>query len=119
YLQLMSSGERHHKREEEVAAVSRGLKALAKELSVPAVALSQLNRGVEGRCDKRPGLGDLRGSGQTAQDADVIAFVFRPGYYDREHPQDSAEVSVAKQRSGASGVVPAMFDPTTTRWADA
>lgn len=119
YLQLMSSGERHNKREEEVAAVSRGLKGLAKELSVPVVALSQLNRGVEDRGDKRPSLRDLRESGQIEQDADVIAFVFRPGYYDREHPQDSAEVIVAKQRSGATGVVPAMFDPTTTRWADA
>lgn len=118
YLQLMQSGERHSKREEEVAAVSRGLKALAKELRVPVMALSQLNRRAETTGDKRPGMADLRESGQIEQDADVIAFVFRAGYYDRELPQAEAEVIVAKQRAGATGTVLATFDAALTRWSD-
>lgn len=118
YLQLMRSGERHQSRELEVSAISRGLKALAKELSVPVLALSQLNRTVESRSDKRPGLSDLRESGAIEQDADAVLFLYREGYYDEDAPATIAEIIVAKQRSGRTGTVQAFFDASTMKWGN-
>lgn len=118
YLQLMRSGERMEDREKEIAAISRGLKSLAKELECPVLALSQLNRKVEERSDKRPGIADIRESGQIEQDADVILFLYREGFYDKAAPQNVAEVIVAKQRAGRMGTVQAYFEPTFMRWGN-
>src|SRR5690606_6568304 len=116
YLQLMRSGERHGSREEEVATVSRGLKALAKELDVPVIALAQLNRSVETRSDKRPMISDIRESGQIEQDADVICFLYRDEYYNESSVHRGiAEVIVAKQRSGATGTIRASFNASRMR----
>jgi replicative DNA helicase len=117
YLQLMSatvpsSGKRNYEnRTQEVSAISRGLKALAKELNVPVVALSQLSRASERRGDdKRPFLSDLRESGSIEQDADVVAFIHRESYYDRsgelsEADRAKSEIIIEKQRNGPTGTV--------------
>lgn len=112
YLQLMTSAPNAKKfsREQEISSISRALKGLAKELSVPVIALSQLSRAVETRGgDKRPQLSDLRESGAIEQDADIVTFIYRPDYYDNEEdpdvPQDSAEVIISKHRNGALGSV--------------
>ena len=111
YLQLMtaSSVARNRSREQEVSEVSRGLKALAKELHVPVIALSQLSRKPEGRQDTRPILSDLRESGAIEQDADVVLMLHRPDYYKPEDHPGEAEVIVAKQRNGPTGVVNLAF----------
>lgn len=104
YLQLMT-GPKSENRTQEVSALSRGLKSIAKELQVPLVALSQLSRANEQRADKRPLLSDLRESGEIEQAADVVAFIHREEYYDRNNPdvKGKAEVIVAKQRNGPTG----------------
>ena len=137
YLQLMTGAQRRGgNRVEEVTEITTGLKALAKELQVPILALSQLSRQVEARTEKRPQLADLRESGSIEQDADVVMFVFREEYYiERAEPDPSdgvrygewqdamrrcagkAEVIIGKQRHGPTGIVPMMFDGRLTRFA--
>ncbi len=112
YLQLLRPPTRRSSRQEEVAEISRNLKALAKELAIPVVALAQLSRQVEHRSDKRPQLADLRESGQIEQDADLILFIHRPEYYKRNpspEEQGIAEIIVAKQRQGPTGIVKVAF----------
>jgi replicative DNA helicase len=123
YLQLMSAvpigGKRFENRTQEVSAISRGLKAVAKELKVPVVALSQLSRAPESRGgDHRPQLSDLRESGSIEQDADVVAFIFREEVYKKDDPdlEGLAEIIVAKQRNGPTGVIKLAFMHSCTRF---
>ena len=120
YLQLMSGGsKRFENRTQEVSAISRGLKALAKELNVPVIALSQLSRAPEARGgDHRPQLADLRESGSIEQDADLVAFIFREEVYKHDDPdlQGRAELIIAKQRNGPTGRVNLAFIKNSTRF---
>jgi len=120
YLQLMSGGgRRYENRTQEVSAISRGLKALAKELKVPVVALSQLSRAPESRGgDHRPQLADLRESGSIEQDADLVMFIFREEVYKQDDPdlQGRAEIIIAKQRNGPTGRVRMAFLKNSTRF---
>jgi replicative DNA helicase len=138
YIQLMQGTSRRamENRVQEVTEITTGLKALAKELNVPILALSQLSRQVENREDKRPQLSDLRESGSIEQDADVVLFVYREEYYlmikeprpgTAEHEKwqsdmndvlGKAEVIIGKQRHGPTGNVPLQFDAQVTRFAD-
>ena len=144
YMQLMTSGKRVESRQVEVSEFSRSLKLLAKELEVPVVAISQLNRGPEQRTDKRPQLSDLRESGAIEQDADVVMFIYRDEYYQersepKRRPEESeerhqeryenwrkryedslrkADVIIAKQRNGPTGTIKLAFLREQTRFAD-
>ena len=137
YLQLVTSAARRNEgRVQEVSEVTQGLKALAKDLKVPVIALSQLSRQVESREDKRPQLSDLRESGSIEQDADVVLFVFREDYYlankeprpgTEEHLKwqtemdlvmGKAELIIGKQRHGPTGTVQVHFDAHVTRFGD-
>jgi len=110
YLQLMRPDGRIESRVEQVGQMSRGLKILARELEVPVIALSQLSRAVESRTDKRPILSDLRESGQIEQDADLVMFIYREEYYDRESEREGeADIIIAKHRNGALGDVVLTF----------
>ncbi len=106
YLQLMNSSRRIDNRVNEISEITRQLKLMAKELNVPVITLSQLSRSVESRTDKRPILSDLRESGSIEQDADIVMFLYRDGYYNKENPdQTLAECIVAKNRHGETGTV--------------
>ncbi len=119
YLQLMSSGKRVESRQQEVAEFSRSLKLLAKELDVPVVALSQLNRGPEQRTDKRPQLSDLRESGAIEQDADMVILLHRDDAYERESPRaGEADLIVAKHRNGPTSNVVVAFQGHYSRFVD-
>lgn len=120
YLQLMSMARRIENKQQEVSEISRGLKAIARELEVPVLSLSQLSRAVESRNDKRPQLSDLRDSGAIEQDADLVALLYRESYYEKDVPpdqqDDSAVLDIAKHRNGPTGVVHLMFMRQHTRF---
>ena len=119
YLQLMSGSGRTESRQQEISDISRSLKALARELDVPVVTLSQLSRAVEQRPDHRPMLSDLRESGAIEQDADVVMFLYRDDYYNKDTElKGIAEIIIAKQRNGPIGTVKMAWIPEQTRFAD-
>ena len=122
YLQLARCSERAENRQQEISSISRSLKALAKELNIPVIALSQLSRAVESRGgDRRPMLSDLRESGAIEQDADLVLFLFRPEFYDPDDPekQGKADLIIGKQRNGPTGDVPLIFEKQYTRFHSA
>ena len=120
YLQLMTGGGRSESRQQEISEISRSLKALARELSVPVIALSQLSRAVEQRPDHRPMLSDLRESGAIEQDADVVMFIYRDDYYNKDSEKKGiAEIIIAKQRNGPVGEVELVWLPQYTKFKDA
>jgi len=119
YLQLMqgTSKRSSDNRQQEMSDISRSLKALARELNVPVIALSQLSRGVEARTNKRPMLSDLRESGALEQDADIVAFIYREDYYDREtENKNIVEFIIAKHRNGPVDTVKLFFQKDITRF---
>ena len=122
YLQIMSMAKRVESKQQEVAEISRALKAVARELEVPVVALSQLSRAVESRNDKRPMLSDLRDSGAIEQDADLVILLYRGGYYNAttaEETDNAAEIIVAKHRNGPTGTVHLVFLREFARFVNA
>ena len=122
YLQLMSGSGKSssESRQKEISDISRSLKALARELNVPVVALSQLSRAVEQRTDHRPMLSDLRESGAIEQDADVVMFIYRDDYYNKDSENKGiAEIIIAKQRNGPIGTVNLVWLPDYTKFANA
>jgi replicative DNA helicase len=119
YLQLMSSPRRIENRQQEVSEMSRSLKLLAKEVDVPVIAISQLNRGPEQRNDKRPLLSDLRESGSIEQDSDVVILLHREDAYERESPRaGEADLIIAKHRNGPTTTVTVAFQGHYSRFVD-
>jgi len=119
YLQLMSSGKRVESRQQEVSEFSRALKLLAKELEVPVIAISQLNRGSEQRQDKRPQMSDLRESGSIEQDADLVVLLHRESMYERESPREGeADLIVAKHRNGPTDTITVAFQGHYSRFTN-
>ena len=118
YLQLMTSGRQVESRQQEVSAMSRNLKLLAKDLDIPVIAVSQLNRNSEGRTDRKPMMSDLRESGSLEQDADIIILLHRPDYYDKEDRPGEADIIVAKHRAGATATVTALFQGDMARFVN-
>ena len=119
YLQLMQGSKKTESRQQEISDISRSLKEIARELQVPVVALSQLSRAVEQRPDHRPMLSDLRESGAIEQDADVVMFLYRDDYYNKDTDRkDVAEVIIAKQRNGPIGTVELAWLPRYTKFAN-
>jgi replicative DNA helicase len=119
YLQLMSVSGNFGNRQAEISYISRGLKALAREIGAPVIALSQLSRGPESREDHRPRLSDLRESGAIEQDADVVMFIYRDDYYNKDTDKKNiAEIIVAKQRNGPIGSVELLWKPEVTRFVN-
>lgn len=119
YLQLMSGSGRSDSRQQEISEISRALKAVARELRVPVVALSQLSRAVEQRPNHRPMLSDLRESGAIEQDADVVMFIYRDDYYNMDtEKKNIAEINIAKQRNGPIGVVELVWMPQYTQFVN-
>jgi replicative DNA helicase len=119
YLQLMTSGKRVESRQQEVSEFSRSLKLLAKELDVPVIAISQLNRGPEQRTDKKPMLSDLRESGSLEQDADMVVLLHREDMYERESPRaGEADLILAKHRNGPTSTVTVAFQGHYSRFVD-
>jgi len=119
YMQLMSASRNRENRQQEISEISRSLKILAKELGIPVIALSQLNRGLESRPDKRPMLSDLRESGAIEQDADIVLFIYRDEVYNEETEEPGiAEIIVGKNRHGAIGKIKLRFIPEFTAFRD-
>lgn len=119
YLQLMSGSGKNDSRQQEISEISRSLKGLARELNVPVIALSQLSRAVEQRQDHRPMLSDLRESGAIEQDADVVMFIYRDDYYNKDTDlKNIAEINIAKQRNGPIGTVNLVWLPQYTKFAN-
>ncbi len=119
YLQLMRGYSRSESRQQELSEISRALKALAKELNVPVVALSQLSRAVEKRPDRRPILSDLMESGGIEANADLVMFIYRDAYYNRDSDQGNiAEINIAKQRNGPTGLIELYFLDRYTKFAN-
>jgi replicative DNA helicase len=126
YLQLMRGSKRTENRTQEISEIARGLKSMAKELQVPVVALSQLNRGVESREEKRPVLSDIRESGSIEAEADIVMLLYRDAYYKAKEEQsdidynpenvEEAEVIIAKHRNGPTGKVILGFQPAFARY---
>jgi len=120
YLQLMTSQKNRDNRQQEISEISRAMKILAKELKIPIIALSQLNRAVDNRPTKKPMLSDLRESGAIEQDADIVMMIYREEYYfpEKEDRHGIAEIIIAKNRHGATGTVEMLFKSEFTTFSD-